>query len=87
MLYVTIPVFQSFSPKDLDFLTATAIFLIATSMNLMFECQFLLIHLSYYTHRRNVLEMPLLLLPFEFLKKEFSIFKLLIFAASMYIFL
>ena len=48
MLYVTIPVFQSFSPKDLDVLTATAIFLIATSLNLMFEGQFLLIHLSYY---------------------------------------
>nr|CAH0109890.1 unnamed protein product [Daphnia galeata] len=48
MLYVVIPVFQSFSPKDLDVLTATAIFLIATSLNLMFEGQFLLIHLSYY---------------------------------------
>ena len=48
MLYVVIPVFQSFLPKDLDVLTATAIFLIATSLNLMFECQFLLIHLSYY---------------------------------------
>jgi hypothetical protein len=48
MLYVTIPVFQSFSPKDLDVLTATAVFLIGSSINLMFECQFLLIHLSYY---------------------------------------
>ena len=48
MLYVAIPVFQSFLPKDLDVLTATAIFLIGTSINLMFECQFLLIHLSYY---------------------------------------
>jgi hypothetical protein len=35
MLYVAIPVFQSFLPKDLDVLTATAIFLIATSINLI----------------------------------------------------
>nr|CAH0109887.1 unnamed protein product [Daphnia galeata] len=35
MLYVAIPVFQSFLPKDFDVLTATAIFLIATSINLI----------------------------------------------------
>ncbi len=42
------PIYQSFLPKDLDIFTATAFFSILTSISNMFECQYLLIHLSYY---------------------------------------
>jgi hypothetical protein len=48
MQIVSTPVFQSFLSKDMDIFSATAIFLIITSINLILECKFLLIYLSYF---------------------------------------
>jgi gustatory receptor len=43
-----IPTFKAFLSKDLGVFSVTALFSIVTSINTMFECKFLLIHLSYY---------------------------------------